>query len=107
MSVFYATVAWMFIVYGVPIATGYYEPNEHKVVAMMDQLAAVWLILSAATVYALDRYREGVAHRKANNTGGPFPVARRDDEFMFIRMSYWTYILLAFAVYALGASFFA
>ncbi|MGA7712848.1 MAG: hypothetical protein WCA81_13170 [Rhizomicrobium sp.] len=106
MAVFYATAAWMFIVFGVPIAAGYYEPSQHKVAVMLDRLAAVWLILSAATVYVLDRYREGVAQRKAQNAGGLFPVARRDDEFMFIRMSFWTYILLAFAAWALGSSFF-
>ena len=107
MAVFYATAAWMFIVFGVPIAAGYYEPSQHKIAVMLDQLAAVWLILSAASVYVLDRYREGVARRKAGDSGGPFPVTRRDDEFLFIRMSFWTYILLAFAAWALGSSFFA
>jgi hypothetical protein len=107
MAVFYATAGWMFVIFGVPIAIGYYEPNQHKVAVMVDRLAAIWLILSAATVYLLDRYREGIAQRKAHDAGGLFPVARRDDEFIFIRMYFWTYILLAFAAWALGSSFYA
>ena len=82
------------------------EPGPHGEDRLFNELCAVWLLLSAMSVYAVDRYREGVARRKRSETAGPFPEVIRDDEFLFMRMWAWPYVLAALALAALIASRF-
>ncbi len=101
-SVFYVSILWLFVVFGIVIAFGIYEPDPQKSDKLFYQLCALWLVLSAVSVFALDRWREGKARRTAI---GLFAETKRDDEFLFMRMWVWLYVLLALAAWALGASF--
>ena len=107
ISVLYITLAWMLVVLGAAIAFGVYEPDPHKSDKLFNQLVCLWLVLSAASVYALAHYRAASASRRADASSGPMLRQPPEvDTFLFIRMSYWTYILLALALWAFVASFF-
>jgi hypothetical protein len=105
-SVFYVSILWMFVVFGVVIYFGIGSSDPQNDDRLFYQICAVWLTLSAATVFALDRWREGKARNAASEAVGPFIETKRDDEFLYMRMWAWPYVLLAFAAWALGASFF-
>jgi len=105
-SVLWITLGWLIPVFGFAIVTGMQEPGPHGDDRLFNELCALWLLLSAMSVYAVDRYREGVARRKRNETAGPFPEVIRDDEFLFMRMWAWPYVLVALALAALISSRF-
>jgi hypothetical protein len=96
--VFIVTFAWMFIVIGIMIATGFHEPDEAKAAAATDLLFALSFILSASSVFLLARYRDNTPREIVDPTTGQTHPVPHVDEFMFIRMKYWTHILAACAV---------
>ena len=107
ISVMFVTVAWLFVVFGAMIAWGGHESDLHKIDSELYQLSSLWLLLSAMSVYLLSRYRDGAVSRKTDAAIGPVSsTPDAIDTFMFVRMSYWTYILLAFALYTFVRSFF-
>lgn len=104
--VFAVTIAWMFIAIGMMISTGSYEPDEAKAAADIDRLFALSLILSAASVFFLARYRDKTPGKIVDPATGETHLVTHADEFMFIRMKYWTHILVAFSVGMFIKSFF-
>lgn len=107
-SVLYVSLAWLIAVFGLAIAFGYDKGEPLDSDRIFYRLCALWLTCSAMTVYVLDRWREARAHRAAADTAtGPFIEAKRDDEFLYMRMWAWPYVLMAMALWALGASFIA
>jgi hypothetical protein len=88
------------------ISSGTYEPDEAKATAYVYRLFALCLILSAACVFFLARYREKTPRKIFDSATGETHLVPHTDEFMFIRMKYWTHILVAFSVFMLIKSFF-
>jgi hypothetical protein len=84
--------AWIFLIVGIMIGIGYYDPDEARVAALIYRLGALAFALSAICLYPIVRYRARVAPGQ--------------DEFSFVPMKYWTYVLAAVAVALLAASFF-
>ena len=66
-----------------------------------------WMVLSAASIFAVDRWREGKARKAATEGTGPFITTTRNDEFLWMRLWVWPYIFLIIALGAIVASFFA
>jgi hypothetical protein len=104
--VFIVTFAWMFIAIGLMISSGSYEPDEAKAAADIDRLFALCLILSAASVFFMARYRDKTPSKVFDSATGQTHLVPHVDEFMFIRMKYWTPILVAFAIGMFVRSFF-
>ena len=104
--VFIVTFAWIFIAIGIMISTGSYEPDEAKAAADIDRLFALSLILSAASVFFLAQYRDKNPSKVSDPATGQIYLIPHADEFMFIRMKYWTHILVAFSVGMFIKSFF-
>ena len=104
--VFIATFGWMFILIGIMIASDSYEPDEVKAAVETDRLFALSLALSAASVFFLARYRENRPGKMVDPRTGQIDLVPHVDEFMFIRMKYWTYIIGAFSIGMYIKSFF-
>ena len=104
--VFVVTIVWIFIGIGLLISSGTYEPDAAKAAADIDRLIALCLILSAASVFFLARYRERKPSKVADSATGQIHLVPHADEFMFIRMKYWPHILIAFSVGMFIKSFF-
>lgn len=99
-------VVWICISVGIMISAGSYEPDEVKAAADTDRLFALSLILSAATVFFLARYREKRPGKFVDPGTFQDHLVPHTDEFMFVPMKYWTHILAAFSVGMFIKSFF-
>jgi hypothetical protein len=99
IAVFFVTFAWIFVMIGVTIATGFHEPDPVKVAIQTNLAIAICFALSAASIFALDRYRAKRARAVVNAQTGPTQSVLRRDTFMFIPMIYWTHVLAAVAVW--------
>jgi hypothetical protein len=106
ISVLYVWVAWMLVVFGIMIAAGSYEPDEAKAAAYADRVFALWFALSAASVFFLARYRERTPRKVVDPTTNQSSLVPHADDFMFIRMKYWTHILAAGSLWMITKSFF-
>jgi hypothetical protein len=104
--VFVVTIVWIFIAIGMLLSTGAYEPDEAKAAADIDRLVALSLIVSAATVFFLARYRDNRPSQVVDSATGQTHLIPHVDEFMFIRMKYWTHILIVFSIGMFIKSFF-
>ncbi|MFB3886238.1 MAG: hypothetical protein ACE144_13515 [Thermodesulfobacteriota bacterium] len=104
--VFVATFGWLFILMGIVIAGGSHEPDAAKAAADTDRLFALSFLLSAATVFLLARYREKTPGKVVDPRTGQIHLIPHVDEFMFIRMKYWTFALLAISIWMFLRSFF-
>lgn len=89
--VFFVPFAWFFILIGIMIGLDYHEPDPVEAGRGVYRLGALALALATVTLWAVSRYRSRVA-----------PGA---DEFTFIPMKYWTYVIAAGAIALLVASF--
>jgi hypothetical protein len=106
-TAFYIPIALLFAVFGFVIFAGVYEPDPHKSDQLLDLVIALWMLLSAAAIFAVDRWREGKARWVAAESVGPFIKTRRNDTFLWITLSFWPYVFLVIALGAVVASFFA
>ena len=104
--VFLVTFGWIFLLIGIMIATEYHEPDEAKGAAVTDLIFALALILSAASVFLLTRYRDNTPGKVVDPATGEIHLVPHADEFMFIPMKYWTYVLVAFSAWMFIRSFF-
>jgi hypothetical protein len=104
--VFIITFALIFIAIGIVISSGFHEPDEAKATAFIYRLFALCLILSAACVFFLARYRDNTPRKISDPATGETHLIPHTDEFMFIRMKYWTHILVALSVVMFIKSFF-
>ena len=104
--VFVVTFAWIFIAIGIMISSGFYEPDEAKATADIYRLFALCLIVSAASVFFLARYRDNTPSKVVDSSTGEIHLVPHVDEFMFIRMKYWTHSLVVFSVLMFIKSFF-
>jgi hypothetical protein len=91
--VFFIPFLWIFILIAVALGSGAYEPDPVKAAVDIDRMFALAFVLAAATVFPIARYRERTAPKR--------------DDFMFIPMKYWTWVLTVVALGFLVASFFA
>ncbi len=104
--VFFIPIVWIFIAIGIMISSGSYEPDEAKATADIYRLFALCLIVSAACVFFLARYRDKTPGKVVDPSTGQIHLVPHVDEFMFIRMKYWTHILVGFSVVLFIKSFF-
>ncbi|HEY1632896.1 MAG TPA: hypothetical protein VGF56_16380 [Rhizomicrobium sp.] len=92
LGVFLLFVFWMFALIGFAVVAQPYQPDRTKAGLDVQWLFALLFLLHAASIAALALYRR--------RTG-----ARRDaDEFMFLRLAVWPWILLVPAALLAGAS---
>jgi len=104
--VFVVTFAWIFILIGFMIASGYHEPDAAKAAAYTDRLFAQAFLLSAVTVFFLARHRENTPVKVVDPATGQTLWVPKIDDFMFIRMKYWAYVLAAGAAAMFIKSYF-
>jgi hypothetical protein len=104
--VFIITFALIFIAIGIVISSGFHEPDEAKATAYIYRLFALCLILSAVFVFFLARYRDNTSGKVVDSATGETHLVPHIDEFMFIRMKYWTHILIALSIVMFIKSFF-
>lgn len=93
ITVFFIPFVWIFILVGVMLGMDYYEPDPVKAAAATYRMFALAFALAAVTLFLIMRYRTRVAPDR--------------DDFMFIPMKYWTWIVAVGAIGLYGASFFA
>lgn len=93
IAVFLIPFLWIFILIGVMAGAGYYEPDSVKAAAAVDRLFALAFALSGVSVFLIVRYRA----RKGRNY----------DDFMFIPMKYWPWLLGLVTLGFVVASFVA
>jgi hypothetical protein len=91
--VFFVPFAWIFLLVGIMIGIGSHEPDPHKATVFVHRLFALAFALSAVTLDLVSRYRSRAAPGR--------------DEFMFIPMRYWSWVVAAGAVALFVASFLA
>ena len=91
--VFFVPFAWIFVLIGFLIGSDYHEPDEAKALAMIYRMGALALALATVTLWIISRYRSRVAPGR--------------DEFSFIPMKYYIYVMAASALAAFAVSFFA
>jgi hypothetical protein len=103
------SVLLLFFVWMIAAMVALKDANVAYFTAMPDIIALQWIfgiacILDAASIFLLARYRQ--SHPKAiadPNTGATMLVARVDD-FFYLRLEWWTYLLLGLAAVLIGAS---
>ncbi len=104
--VFIITFVWIFILIGIMIAAEFYEPDAVKAAVYTDRLFSLSFILSAISVLFLSRYRDRKPYEVVDPSTGKIDLVPHTDEFMFIPMKYWTYIIAAISVGIFIKSFF-
>ena len=92
LGVFLLFVFWMFALMGFVLTSSPYQPDPVKAGLDAQWLFAAMFLLYAASVFALAVWRR-------RTVADP-----RADDFMFIPLGLWPYILLAIAVLFAGAS---
>jgi hypothetical protein len=92
LGVFLLFAFWIFVLIGVVVVASPYQPDRLKAGLEVQWLFALLFLLHAASVFALALYRRRTV------------ADRRADEFMFLRLALWPYILLAIAALFAGAS---
>ncbi len=100
------TFAWIFVLIGVMIATESHDPDPIKAAAFVDRLFAMAFLLSSASVFLLARYRENRPAKVVDPATYETHLIPHIDEFMFIRIKYWGYVLIAASIYMFVRSFF-
>jgi hypothetical protein len=103
-----ALLFWLIVVMaGIPLIARYL-PDADRLDRNVDLTCALYCAVCAVTVYVVDRVRAAQLSRTKRETTGPVvEPGERDDEFLYIAMTYWPYILAAGALFALAASLFA
>ncbi len=105
--VFFGTFAWIFVLMIIVMSgPNSYQPDKVKAAMETDQLFGLAFALSALSVFIIARYRESRPRKVTDPATGEISLLPRIDEFMFIRMKYWTYVLVAAAVGMFIKSFF-
>jgi len=100
------TFGWLFILIGIMIAIDSHDPDAAKAAAFTDQLFGLSFMLSALSVFVLSRYRDNTPHQKIDPSTGSIDLIHNHDEFMFIPMRYWSYILAVISAVFFIRSFF-
>ncbi len=103
-TVFFVPIALLFVVFGALIFSDLSQALPKDSDAAFRSVVAVWLLLSGAVVYAIDHYLEGKARRRRGEKGGLFPEVVRDDEFLYVRMWAWPYVLWCLALVVLAGA---
>jgi hypothetical protein len=98
ISVALLFVIWIFVVIALVVFAEPYEPDPHKAKLAVQWLFAAMFGLYALSVLAVVQYR-----RRHPSAAGTLDDPHTD-EFMFIRLDLWPYILLSVAAVLAGAS---
>lgn len=89
---------WIFVLIAVVVFAAPYEPDRH-----MASLKTQWLFAGMFALHALSVFVV-VVYRRKHPSVAESGADPRGDEFMFIRLELWPYILLALAAVLAGAS---
>ena len=98
ISVALLFVFWIFVAIALVVFASPYEPDPRKAMLAVQWLFAVMFALYTLSIFALVQYRR----RHPSVTGTE--ADSHADEFMFIRLDLWPYILLCVAAVFAGAS---
>ena len=90
--VLFVPLAWIFLLIGIMIGWGSYEPDPQKAEAFTYRLFGLALLLAALTLQIIVRYRSRVAPGQ--------------DAFTFVPMKYWTSVVAVGAAVLFALSFF-
>jgi hypothetical protein len=91
-------VFWIFTLIGFAVFVPYYQPDRRLAGLHVQYLFAAMFALHAASVFALVLYRRSRAPFLPGAIVERAPVDPYVDTFIYIRMDWWPYILLAIAV---------
>jgi len=106
------TVMWFFIVVGTFVAidafypNSLYMPDKAVAAAFAWRLIALSFGLSAVSVLVASRHRSRQRAKPADPFAKEPRPAQQPDEFMWIALRFWPYILGACSLAALAWSFF-
>lgn len=82
------------------------ETDMIKLNSEMDLGVALILVLTALSVFGLDRYRKNHPRNIVDPASQNIVLAPHVDEFLYLKMGIWPLILLAFALIFGGMSIF-
>ena len=105
ISVFVLFVFWVWVGIGLLVGFSPYEPDKHKAMMDVEWAFAGLFALHALSVWAVVQYRgRRVARAMEPSVVMAEPILL--DEFMFVPLVYWPYILFAVVVLFAGAATF-
>jgi hypothetical protein len=97
-------IGWVFVAVGFAIATAP-DAGDPDAGAHVDLLFAVVFVVSAITVYLMDRRTRARILPIADAVPGEPHLAVYHDHFMFLPVKWYTWVFLAGAVFMAGKSF--
>ena len=104
LSVFLLFVFWIWVAIALVIAISPYEPDRHKADIDVEWGFAALFALYAMSVWAVIAYRRQSLRRKAPPGLFTAESTLPGDEFVFVPLIYWPYILLAVMLLFAGAA---
>jgi hypothetical protein len=104
LSVFLLFVFWVWAGIVLLIALSPYEPDKHKAAIDSDWAFAGLFALHAMSVWAVVAYRRRSLQRRAPPALITVESRLPGDEFAFVPLIYWPYILLAVMLAFAGAA---
>lgn len=102
ISVFFLFLIWLGVAAGVLSGMPYFR-------AMNTDMAIQWglgfaCILDAASTFLLARYRQSHPKKITDPETGTITLVARVDDFFYLRLEWWTYLLLGIAAVLIGTA---
>jgi hypothetical protein len=104
LSVFLLFVLWVWVLIVLLLALSPYEPDKHKATIGAEWAFAGLFALHAMSVWAVVAYRRWSLKRRAPPALFTTESKLPGDEFSFVPLIYWPYILLAVMLLFAGAA---
>jgi NADH:ubiquinone oxidoreductase subunit 6 (subunit J) len=98
LSVILFLVLWLFAAIGLTIGTNAHQPDPKLLSKEMDWGAAIVFALTAGSVFATARYRKSHPRKIVDAQTQKVALAPHVDDFYYIPLQFWSYILLAGAI---------
>ncbi len=93
ISVLLFLVLWLFVAIGVTIGTNYHQPDPKLLSKEMDWGAAIVFALAAGSVFATALYRKSHPRKIVDPQTANVTLAPHIDDFYYIPLQFWSYIL--------------
>ncbi len=107
ISVILFLLLWFIVAIGITIGTNAYQPDPKLLNKEMYWGAAIVFALTAGSVFAAARYRKSRPREVVDPQTNGVVLAPHIDDFYYIPLQVWTYILLAVAVILAALGFIA
>jgi hypothetical protein len=98
ISVFFFLVLWLFVAIGITIGTNHYQPDPKVLTKEMYLGSALIIALTAASVFAAALYRKSHPRKIIDPQTQSVMLVPHIDDFYYIPLQIWSYILAVGAI---------